>query len=52
MAKTNDDIHVNKKYRDTGVGEYEWTATMININSGKNRSVMDSCHVLYLIHEI
>ena len=21
---------------DTGAGEYEWTATMININSGKN----------------
>ena len=32
---------------DTGAGEYEWTATMININSGKNQSVMDSCHVLY-----
>ena len=32
---------------DTGAGEYEWTATMININSGKNESIMDSCHVLY-----
>ena len=32
---------------DTGAGEYEWTATMININSGKNQSIMDSCHVLY-----
>lgn len=32
---------------DTGTGEYEWTATMININSGKNQSIMDSCHVLY-----
>ena len=32
---------------DTGAGEYEWTATMINIKSGKNQSVMDSCHVLY-----
>lgn len=110
MTKTNDDIHVNKKYKDTvfrklfgenreyrklihrserlyskhllkiprphyivfyngsekdmaeerrtlrlsdafetdtGAGEYEWTATMININSGKNQSIMDSCHVLY-----
>ena len=110
MTKTNDDIHVNKKYKDTvfrklfgenreyrklihrserlyskhllkiprphyivfyngsekdmeeerrtlqlsdafetdtGAGEYEWTATMININSGKNESIMDSCHVLY-----
>ena len=32
---------------DTGAGEYEWTATMININRGKNQSIMDSCHVLY-----
>jgi len=32
---------------DTSAGEYEWTATMININSGKNQSVMDNCHVLY-----
>ena len=32
---------------DTGASEYEWTATMININSGKNQSIMDSCHVLY-----
>ena len=32
---------------DTEAGEYEWTATMININSGKNQSIMDSCHVLY-----
>ena len=32
---------------DTGAGEYEWTATMININSGKNQSIMDNCHVLY-----
>jgi len=32
---------------DTGAGEYEWPATMININSGKNESIMDSCHVLY-----
>ena len=32
---------------DTGAGEYEWTATMININSGKNESIMDICHVLY-----
>ena len=32
---------------DTGAGEYEWTATMININSWKNESIMDSCHVLY-----
>ena len=32
---------------DTGAGEYEWTATMININSVKNQSIMDSCHVLY-----
>ena len=32
---------------DTGAGEYEWTVTMININSGKNQSIMDSCHVLY-----
>ena len=32
---------------DTGAGEYEWTATMININGGKNESIMDSCHVLY-----
>ena len=32
---------------DTGAGEYEWTATMININSGKNQSIMDSCHILY-----
>ena len=32
---------------DTGAGEYEWTATMININSGKNQSITDSCHVLY-----
>ena len=32
---------------DTGAGEYEWIATMININSGKNQSIMDSCHVLY-----
>ena len=32
---------------DTGAGEYAWTATMININSGKNQSITDSCHVLY-----
>lgn len=32
---------------DTGAGEYKWTATMININSGKNEFIMDSCHVLY-----
>ena len=31
---------------DTGAGEYEWTATMININSGKNQSIMDNCHVI------
>ena len=30
---------------DIGAGEYEWTATMININSGKNKFILDSCHV-------
>ena len=30
-----------------GTGEYEWTATMININNGKNQSLLDNCHVLY-----
>ena len=37
-------------------GEYEWTATMYNINFGHNQKLMESCKALYeysdLIHRI
>ncbi len=32
--------------KDTS-GEYEWTATMININHGRNSELMKKCHVLH-----
>lgn len=28
-------------------GEFEWTATMININAGKNKDLMAHCQVLH-----
>lgn len=37
-------MHSTKK---TDIGEYEWTATMININCKHNEEIMKSCKILY-----
>lgn len=34
-------------YEETDIGEYEWTATMININCKHNEEIMKSCKILY-----
>ena len=36
---------------DTGAGEYEWTATMININSGKNHWVNNAKYLLDILED-
>lgn len=34
-------------YEKNDIGEYEWTATMININCKHNEEIMKSCKILY-----
>lgn len=28
-------------------GQFEWTATMLNINKGHNQDIMNKCHALF-----
>ncbi len=41
------ELHLSDAFDEpVEAGKYEWTATMININHGKNKTLMESCQVL------